>query len=105
MNERRPPRGVRMSECRDCCDPIVFVLVDTGRRIPCNPLPDDRGNVAARVIGHNLHGFVISKDKAPTQTGPGSGFYPYRMVPHFATCEEQKHNQPKPAPPPDVPLF
>lgn len=87
-----------MADCRECCDPIVFVQLDTGKRIPCNPIPNERGNVAARVIGHNLHGFVITADKQP---GP---FYTFRMLPHFATCTERKG--PEPAKPvPDDPLF
>lgn len=84
-----------MSECSECCDPIVFAILNTGKRIPLNPLPHDRGNVACRVIGNNLHGFVLSKDQIPEPLF-------LRMVPHFATCEERKRTTQTP---PDAALF
>jgi hypothetical protein len=92
----RPP--VRLGECRECHEPIVFARLDTGKAIPLNPRPDPRGNVACRMQSKRLIGFVISRDRLP---GP---FDIWRMVPHHATCEERK-TKTKPAPEPDVPLF
>lgn len=95
---KRPP--VRMSECRACAAPIVWCLLDTGKRIPLNPLPDEkRGNVACHIAGGNLHGFVISRDHRP---GP---LDPLRMVPHHATCEEHQRTTKSTPAEPDPALF
>lgn len=91
----------RLADCQDCFEPIRFVLMeDTRRALPVNPRPNHEGNVAARVSGGRLVGFVISNDHRP---GP---FDPMRFVAHFATCEARKAKS-KPTTPPaaDEPLF
>lgn len=91
----------KLSECRDCHDPIRFVRMDdTGRALPVNPAPhtDGGGNVAARMQGAGLTGFVIGKDRRP---GPGD---PFRFTAHHATCEARKSKE-KPTPPPPPVLF
>ena len=93
----RPP--VRLSECRECAAPIVFARLDSGRCIPLNPIPDPKGNVACRMSGGRLVGFVISRDRLP---GPLDSF---RMVPHHATCEERNRVVKRPAEPPPPSLF
>lgn len=59
---------------------------DTGRALPVNPAPhtDGGGNVAARLRGGSLTGFVISKERLP---GVGEA---YRFTAHYATCTEQR---------------
>lgn len=99
MTTRNRP-AVRLATCKGCAAPIVFALLDTGKRIPLNPVPDpDRGNVACHVAGGNLHGFVISCDRRP---GPMDS---WRMVPHFSTCEARKKSHKPAASPPDAALF
>lgn len=82
---RRAPRLPSLSDCRDCGEPIRFVLMQaTGRALPVNPTPNHEkadGNVAAHLAGGRLVGFVISRDRLP---GP---FDVYRFTPHHATCE------------------
>ena len=91
MRPTRPP--VPLAECRDCGLPIVFVKLDTGKAIPVNPYPDtERGNVAARLLGRNLHGYVISRDH------PADPLH-LRMIPHAATCEVSKRTTKPPDPP------
>lgn len=86
---------VRMTECRNCGEPIVFVKLDTGNAMPCNPLPmphnDRRGNVIARVVGGRMHGWVESKAN-PHEPGF------LRMRPHWATCagNDQDHHDQQP---------
>ena len=101
MRRSRRPRG-RLAECRDCADPIVFAQLDTGSRIPLNPLPHAAGNVAVRLVGGSLYGYVVAGDK------------PYRpdhdrMMPHAATCRSRpKREAATPDPVPDEsddPLF
>jgi len=87
-----------MAACRDCAAPIRFVRLDTGSLLPVDPLPHETGNVAARLYGNRLVGFVISKDHRP---GPLDSF---RLVPHHATCEARKKPK-QPAPPADESLF
>lgn len=90
-----------MAECRSCHEPIRFVRMDdTGRALPVNPAPhtDGGGNVAARLRGGSLTGFVISKERLP---GVGEA---YRFTAHYATCTEQRPTRP-PAPEPPPALF
>lgn len=97
---RRPARPkVPLAECRDCAAPIVFVQLDSGGVMPVNPGPNpERGNVACRVVGGRLHGFVVSRDRA---AGPLDS---WRMTPHAATCEARKRPE-KPTAPDDPVLF
>lgn len=86
------------AECNECCNPILFVQLDTGKRIPVDPMPNTRGNVAAMRIGNNLHGYVVQRGVLTI-----SDRYTLHM-PHAATCPER----PGPAAPktsPDSPLF
>lgn len=91
----------RLSECRDCHDPIRFVrMTATGKSLPVNPSPNPDGNVAARLLAGQLVGFVISQDNRP---GPLDR---HRFIAHHATCEaikrKPKSTQPAAA---DAPLF
>lgn len=89
----------RLSECRDCGDPIRFVLIETtGRPMPVNPMPNQAGNVAAHLSGGRLLGFVVSRDRQP---GP---LDPFRFMPHAATCDARVE-EPKPRPEPHPSLF
>jgi hypothetical protein len=92
-----------LHECRDCHLPIRFVRIETtGSAMPVNPLTNPKGNVAARIAGGRLVGFVISRDHRP---GP---LDPLRFMPHHATCEAKARNTSSSTPPPaaaDTPLF
>lgn len=93
----------RLSECRECHDPIRFVRMNlTGRAMPVNPKPSpDHGTIAARLTGGSLTGFVITKNHRPSPLDS------FRFVPHYATCEAQqrKSKSTTPTPAADVPLF
>lgn len=90
-----------LHECRDCHVPIRFVRLDTGNAMPVNPLPNRDGNVAARIAGGRLVGFVISRDHRP---GPLDSL---RFMPHHATCEAKARNTSSSTTPTaaDTPLF
>lgn len=94
MSVRLPRPG----ECRGCHEPIRFVRLDTGKPIPVNPRPNPEGNVAARLSGGRLYGFVISKDKRP---GAGD---PFRFRPHQATCSAIDRTPKRPPREADTPL-
>lgn len=99
MTTTRAPRPpVPLADCRQCGEPIVFVKLDTGSTMPVNPIPNPDGNVAARLQGRTLVGFVVSRDRLP------GGSYPIRLTPHFATCEVLRAER-KPRGPADTPLF
>lgn len=99
----------RMSDCRDCADPIRFVTNQaTGRRIPVNPAPtrDGSGGIAARLIrtpkGRDLVGYPITRDRGPDL------HHPMRFTVHAATCKSRPRPAIKPDPTPvevDAPLF
>lgn len=88
-------KAAPLAECRGCHLPIRFVRLDTGKALPVNPRPNDAGNVAARIQGGRLTGFVISRDHRP---GP---LDPFRFMPHHATCEALAKK--KPSTPPTEP--
>ena len=99
------PRLPRLSECRDCHEPIRFVKLDTsGKLLPVNPRPGATGSVCARlrqtVTGPELGGYVVSTSR------PADPAMPFRFVPHPATCEERRPAAAAaPAPAPDPSLF
>lgn len=68
--------------------------------MPINPKTNPDGNIAARITGGRLTGFVISKDHRP---GP---LDPFRFLTHHATCEaKQRPSTSTPTPAADTPLF
>lgn len=92
----------RITECRDCQQPIRFVSMESGRNMPVNPAPRGAfpriGHVAARLNGHRLEGFVVTRERQP---GPAHRHY---FTPHYSTCAKGK----KPTTPttePDPALF
>lgn len=95
----------RISECRECHDPIRFVELVNGKAVPVNPAPAEqgRGVIAARLIqtaaGRQLRGFYTSATRRADATNP------LRFTPHQATCTARART-PEPTPAPaDVPLF
>lgn len=90
-----------LAECRDCHTPIRFVhLTKTGKAMPVNPLTNPKGNVAARIAGGRLSGFVISQDHRP---GP---LDPFRFLAHHATCAARQRKTSSTTPTAaDEPLF
>ena len=80
--------------CRSCGAGLRFVRTTAGRAMPCNPIPDPGGNVAARQNdrGQWVDAYVIT---ASMPLSPG--FTAFR--PHWADCTMQP---PKPAPKPDA---
>lgn len=92
------PLLTRYAECQECCNPILFVLLNTGKRIPVDPIPNPRGNVAAMRIGNNLHGHVIANN-----TTPNDRFTLH--MPHHATCPDRPGPEPKKPRDPDPSLF
>lgn len=84
------------ARCSKCGARIVFIrMTYTGKRLPVDPLPVADGNVCARRIGNNLHGWVISAEHPPA----GPPIY-QRYAAHFGTCADKPPAQPKPEPPP-----
>jgi hypothetical protein len=82
-----------------CGARIVFVIMTaTGKRVPVDPIPVPDGNVCARRIGNNMHGYVISKDHPPSPAFT-------RFAAHFGTCDSRPRAEPKPTPAPPPALF
>lgn len=76
-------RGIPMTDCRECTLPVRFVALDTGKALPVDPAPSERGNVCARVLSGRLHGYVVSK------AHPADPLF-LRFMPHHATCPERQ---------------
>jgi hypothetical protein len=85
--------------CQACGQRIVFVkMIATGKRLPVDPIPVDDGNVSARLVGQNHHGYVISAEHPPA-----AGWA--RFAAHYGTCPDRPRANPKPKPEPPPALF
>ena len=83
-------------ECDQCGQRIAFVkMLATGKRMPIDPFPVADGNVCARPIGRQLHGYVIS-DQRPANPSMK------RYAAHFGTCPRRRNTPPEP--PAELPL-
>lgn len=70
-----------------CRADVLWLVLDTGKRMPVDAKPNDDGNVAAmRDASGNWYGHVLRAGETPT---PGER----RYMPHFATCEAHKARQ------------
>lgn len=49
--------------CHYCSATMIFVKLDSGKPIPCDPIPDDTGTVAAVRRAHAWVGYVVSRAK------------------------------------------
>ena len=84
-------------QCRSCGSRLRFVRMLTGKSMPCNPVSDPTGNVAARKTPRGYaDGVVLAKG----ETAP-AGYTTFR--PHWADCDMRPRNA-KPVAPAD-PLF
>lgn len=95
---RRTMRRTGPAGCDSCGARMVFVIMDaTGRRVPVDPIPVDDGNVCARLVGNNLHGYVVSAEHPPSPAYT-------RYAAHFGTCPDRPKPaaKPKPTPPPTL---
>lgn len=72
---------VDLPRCRSCMATLRFVVMSTGKRMPCNPVPDRTGNVAAVKAGTEYAGGIVLKKG---ETAP-DGFITFR--PHWADCD------------------
>jgi hypothetical protein len=82
------------ASCSSCGARIVWVqMTYTGKKVPVDPIPVTDGNVSARLIGNNLHGYVISAEHP--HGAPNT-----RYAAHYGTCSDRPQPAPKPEPPP-----
>lgn len=92
----RTTRATGPARCSSCGARVTFVkMTYTGKRLPVDPIPVADGNVSARLIGSQLHGYVIS-DEHPH--GPPN----VRYAAHFGTCPDRPAPKPRPDPPPTL---
>lgn len=84
--ERRPifPPWSK-AECPECADPIEWVVLDVvaeqvGRRVAIIRAVSSRGTVAVRMIGDQLHGYILTSSQ-PIR----DGFVRVRL--HTDVCE------------------
>lgn len=91
--------GPRLAECRECSLPIVFATLTSGKKMPLNPKPNHRGNVACKLAGGELRGRVVGPSSRPAT-------HPERLyMAHFATCTERTRSTPAAPAEPDAALF
>ncbi|MEJ7783153.1 MAG: hypothetical protein WKF96_00020 [Solirubrobacteraceae bacterium] len=79
--------------CRSCGAPIRFEMLEaTGRWMPLNPEPSDRGNV--ELVGNEaVRARVLGEQDRDLKAAAGSSLY----LSHFATCSSRETTAP-PAP-------
>lgn len=81
-----------MTKCRWCNAEILWAVTEKGHRIPLDPSPSDRGNVALEFHPRGTPTATILGDLAKA-TGP-------LWIAHFATCPKVKRGKTKPNPQP-----
>lgn len=84
-----PGRGA----CRNGCGATIrWLLLNTGKHIAVNPVPDPAGNVAAKrwTDGNYHEGYVTSK-ASPLK--PGFVLF----MPHAADCSDPSERKPMPS--------
>lgn len=92
-----------MTQCArpGCSASILFVrMAATGRPMPIDPAPDDRGNIAAQKAPRGyVNGRYLAKDEQLRE-------HEIRFMPHWGTCNDpaitgrpQKRSRPKPREP------
>ena len=86
-----------LPRCRSCWAVLRFVRMATGKSMPCNPVADPSGNVAARKTPRGYADGVVLALGEPAP----AGFTTFR--PHWADCDMRPRNA-KPVAPAD-PLF
>lgn len=87
MSEADLPR------CKSCFAVLRFVTLTSGKRMPCNPVADPRGSVAARKTPRGYVDGVVLKHGEVVPTG----FTVF--VTHYRDCDMQPRPV-KPAPRP-----
>lgn len=87
-----------LPRCRSCWAVLRFVRMATGKAMPCNPVADPDGNVAARKLAKGGYGdgVVLAKGEIPP-----AGWTTFR--PHWADCDMRLRNRAPVAP--NQPLF
>mgnify|MGYP000844061078 FL=1 len=80
--------------CRSCFAVLRFVLMGSGKKMPCNPVPDPTGNVAAR---KTPKGYVDSHVLRSGGPGALDGYTVFRS--HFSQCDMKPRGVPKPPSP------
>ncbi len=85
-------------QCRSCGAVLRFVRMSSKRSMPCNPVPDPSGIVAARrqSRGGWGEGYVLASGE-----GAPEGWTTFR--PHWADCDMRLRNRAPVAP--NQPLF
>ena len=70
--------------CDDCSALIKFATLETGKPMPVEALPDDKGNIACRVSGKRLVDAYVITMSRPLQRGYVS------YMAHWTTCKRGK---------------
>lgn len=99
MTSRRPRSPIRYTSpaaCPSCGARVVWVVMTyTKKRLPVDPQPVADGNVSARLIGNQWHGFVISAEHKHGRPN-------VRYAAHHGTCPDRPPPKPRPDPPPTL---
>ena len=82
-----------MAECRSCDATVLWAIVQKGgKRIPLDPDPVERGNIA--IVGEREDQYGTSPLVAYVQPDALPGMSEPRYVTHFATCPHaDKHRK------------
>jgi hypothetical protein len=72
-----------VSACHYCNAQVLWVVLDTGARMPVEPIATPKGNVAVLRTSAGLVGYVIARHKPLSE-----GYDTY--MPHKAVCKPEK---------------
>lgn len=83
-----------LPRCRSCFAVLRFIEMSSGKKMPCNPVPDPTGNVVARKAPKGyVDGYVMT-------AGGGfvsEGYTVFRS--HFSQCDMKPRGVPRPPSP------
>jgi len=74
-----------MSKCRDCDEPIRWVITTAGKTMPVDPVPHPEGNVLLTPDG------LTCRVLGPLDRLEQRRIHPLYLS-HFATCEARDHS-------------
>ncbi|MDF3309787.1 hypothetical protein P3H15_32735 [Rhodococcus sp. T2V] len=74
-----------IQQCRSCREPIVWTVTKhSGKRLPVNPEPTEKGDVLVEHRGSVLYSGIVLAAYREQQLKDGNPLY----LSHFATCPQ-----------------
>ena len=77
-----PRKDIPVSTCKSCKAPIIWRTTTTGKSMPIDASPSERGDIQIGVVNGEVVAVVLGPESAAEAREAGRVLY----VSHFATC-------------------